>query len=192
MEQELCSWCHFVSCGWQSDSWIILFIFTVAILCWLDSPFVPWPDWTEFYVRLPVLLGDVQVFFHQCLHAWCTILAAYLSADTVSYHCDGLSLCPSMYGTPLTFMTSAAQYQSWQHVGILLQGVSFWSLGPFSYYATKGPFCCEISMEWSPLCAVFLAGDPPFQILHLSEVVLFWPWLIWECPRVVVSWRGTI
>src|SRR6218665_2521630 len=45
----------------------------VAVMCdrasWLGFLLVPWLGWTEFCVRLPVLLGVVQVFFHHCLHA---------------------------------------------------------------------------------------------------------------------------
>ena len=47
-------------------------------------------------------------------------------------------------------------------------------------------------MEWTPLWAAFPADGPPFQILHLSEVLLFCLWLGLERLWVVVSWRGAI
>ena len=52
--------------------------------------------WSEFYVRLPVLLGGYPSCFHHCLHVQRATLAAYNSENTVSYHCDGLPVCPSM------------------------------------------------------------------------------------------------
>ena len=52
--------------------------------------------------------------------------------------------------------------------------------------------CGPISMEWSPRWAAFLADGPPYQILHLPEVLLLWPWLGWERLWVVVFWRGAI
>src|SRR6218665_4037139 len=45
----------------------------------------------------------------------------------------------------------------------------------------RGPFR-SVSMEWSPLWAAFLADGPPFQMLHLFEVLLFFPLLAWNPP----------
>ena len=65
------------------------------------------------------------------------------------------------------------------------------TLSPFNYFVAKGVFSCRsISMEWSPLWAAFRADGPPFQILHLSQVLHFCPWLGWERLRVVVSWTN--
>jgi len=64
--------------------------------------------------------------------------------------------------------------------------------------------CCVAELLWSSCYNNSLPGYidhlsdiaqilcPPFQILHLSKVLLLWPWLGWECLRVVVSWRGAI
>ena len=65
------------------------------------------------------------------------------------------------------------------------EGWVFGPSGSFGYYAAKGLFGCgSISMEWSTLWAAFLADGPPFQILHLSQVLLFCPWLSLE-PRLL-------
>ena len=77
----------------------------------------------------------------ECLHAWCTPLASYIWADTVSYHCNGLPLCPWLR-PHLTSATSAAQCRFWPHVRccVLLRGVSFWSLEPVWLLCSEGPF----------------------------------------------------
>jgi len=56
----------------------------------------------------------------------------------------------------------------------LLEGWAFGPSSPFSYCAVKGLFnCWPISLEWSPRWTAFLVDGPPFQILHLREVLLF-------------------
>src|SRR6218665_1820343 len=57
-----------------------------------------------------------QVFSYHCLHARCTTLAAYLSADTIIVllrWSPGVSFTAPL----LTFVTSAAQCWFWHHFG---------------------------------------------------------------------------
>jgi len=65
--------------------------------------------------------------------------------------------------------------------------------------AAKGLLSCgPIGMEWPPHWAALLAGGLPFQILHLPQVLLLWPWLCWECLWVTTQrhslclWKGAI
>src|SRR6218665_2131514 len=89
----------------------------------------------------------------------------------------------SLAAPPLTSASSAAQCRFWLHVGccVLLRGVSFWSLVPDWLLCSEGPFRFWVHQHGMihPLSCV-RADGPPFQILHLSQVLLFCPWLGWE------------
>jgi len=122
----------------------------------------------------PSCWNTAQVFSYHCLHAWCTTLAAYLSADTISYYCDGLPVCPSLWPhLPSWSLLPSFGCCSASGAPFCCEG---WALGPsgtFSYYAAKGLFCCgPIGLEWSPCWAAFLADDLPFQILHLPSLAV--------------------
>jgi len=109
--------------------WLLLFFVGLA-------PLVPLPGWTEFWIRLPVLLEAVQVFFHHCLHAWCTALAAYISADTVSYHCNGFPLCPLLCPLlPLRPLLPGVGFGSTLSAAFCCEGWTFGLSSPFKYYA---------------------------------------------------------
>jgi len=104
----------------------------------------------------------------------CTTLAAYLSADTISYYCVGLPVCHSLCPLlPSWSLLPSVGFGSALGAPFCCEG---WALGPsdtFSYYAAKGLFGCgPIGLEWSPCWAVFLADELPFQILHLPQVLL--------------------
>src|SRR6218665_1402513 len=73
-----------------------------------------------------------QVFFHHSLHARCTALAAYLSADAVSYHCNGLPLCPSLRPLlPLQLLQlPSVGFGSSSGAAFCCEVMSLWRLGP--------------------------------------------------------------
>ena len=90
--------------------------------------------WTEFCVRLPVLLGRCPNFLPSLPTCTCaTGYTAYISVDTVSYHCSvGLPLCPSLGPYYMYFCDLCCPVSVSQRVGccVLLRVVSFWSLWP--------------------------------------------------------------
>src|SRR6218665_38619 len=67
---------------------------TTAVHCWLGFLLVPWLGWTEFCVRLPVLLGDCPGFLPSlptCVMY--PIGCLYLSGYSIVSP-NGLPLCP--------------------------------------------------------------------------------------------------
>jgi len=64
----------------------------IFVKFWTDSTTNPASDTMMSSIKI----NNIKHYNH-CLHAWCSALAAYLSADTVSYHGNGLPLCPSYF-----------------------------------------------------------------------------------------------
>jgi len=129
------------------------------------------------------------VFFYHYLHAWCSTLAAFLSADTISYYCDDLLVYPSLRPLlPLWLLLPSVGFGSVSGAAFCCEGWAFGPLGSLSYCAAKDLFGHgPISMEWSRWAA-FLA-DTPSSKFYIS---ILWPWLGLERLWVVVSWRGAI
>src|SRR6218665_2076019 len=141
----------------NGKSWRIRCILTAAVLCWLGFLLVPGLGWTEFCVRLPVLLGGCPSF-HPSLPT-CVVYSIgclYLSGYSIA----SLQWSPvvSLAAPPLTAATSAAQCRFWLHVGccVLLRGVSFWSLVPIWLLCSERPFLLWVHQHGmiSPLSCV--------------------------------------
>src|SRR6218665_2864545 len=78
----------------QSTLALVLAFVTSRIDCCcslLAGPLIGLP-WLGSVVSCSPCWEAAEVVFYHCLHARCTTLAADLSADTVSYHCNGLSM----------------------------------------------------------------------------------------------------
>ena len=113
--------------------------------------------------------GTAQVFFYNCLHARCTSLAAYLSADTISYYHHGLLVCPSLRpllplwpllpsvvfaahgllrsaarGEPLVHLTTV------QRRAFLFAGPSAWNDLPIELHSLTMATLPNFTSPWSP------------------------------------------
>jgi len=120
----------------------------------LDSPLVPWPGWTEFWARLPDLLGrGLSKFSYITVHMRDVLHWLHFSADTVSYHCNGLPLCPSLHPLlPLRPLLPSVGFGSASDAAFCCKG---WALVP---RALLGPFRLWVHQHGmiSPLsCGLF-------------------------------------
>ena len=108
---------------------------------------------------------------------WCSTLAAHLSADTISYHCNGLPLCPSLHPLlPLLPLLPSVSFGEVSGPAFCCEEWAFGLSGTFSYLlCSKEPFGCGfISMEWSSLWAVVPSDGPPpkFYISSSSSLTV--------------------
>src|SRR6218665_3169295 len=129
------------ACTNHLPSYLFIHSFITAISIAPLGVLVPWLGWTEFCVRLPVLLGGCPSFLPSlptCVMY--SIGCLYLSGYSIA----SLQWSPvvSLAAPPLTSASSAAQCQLWLRVGccVLLRGVSFWSLVPIWLLCSEGPF----------------------------------------------------
>src|SRR6218665_2450100 len=129
------------ACTNHLPSYLFIHSFITAISIAPLQVLVPWLGWTEFCVRLPVLLGGCPSFLPSlptCVmySIGCQYLSGYSIVSLQWYPVVSLDV------PPLTSASSAAQCRFWPHVGccILLRGASFWSLVPIWLLCSEGPF----------------------------------------------------
>ena len=152
---------------------------------------VPWPGRTQSSAfSCPSCWRAAQVFFYRCQHARYIILAAYLSADTISYYCNGLPVWPLRPLLPLWPLLPSVGCGLLAAHRVLRSAVRGELLVPCAHWVTvqRRAFSVVGPSAWNDL-AVELRSlqmhGPPFQILHLPEVLLLWPWL--GCERLWVG-----
>src|SRR6218665_3834721 len=150
-------------------------VLTVAVLCWLGFLLVPWLGWTEFCVRLPVLLGAVQVFFHRCLHChWLPISERIQYCITAMVSRCVLGCAPSYLRVlccPVSVLAARRVLRSAARGGFLvprarlaiMQRRAFSIVGPSAWN--------DLPFE---LRSVLMAHPSKF---YISQVLLFCPWL---------------